>query len=214
MRRSSVAAVAIALALAGCPLPQPLPTYPAGTITPPRILAATTTSGVQSITLVPANCAGTPPAYPLDATIFYQESIAIEARWFVDYRTDQPNRYVIQNPDRQVPPNPNPAILDRPVPTFTFRPYGYPAPSELIPAGSPTPSPSAPGVVHVVELVVSNGFASPPADAAQPNRTPGTTADGTSQFEIQTYRWTFVTVPEDPTATCTAGDVGCPKCPP
>jgi hypothetical protein len=34
MRRISVAAIAMTLALAGCPLPQPLPSYPAGTITP------------------------------------------------------------------------------------------------------------------------------------------------------------------------------------
>ena len=36
MRRISVAAIAMTLALSGCPLPQPLPTYPAGTVTPPN----------------------------------------------------------------------------------------------------------------------------------------------------------------------------------
>ncbi len=213
MRRSSVAAISIALLLAACPLPQPLPTYPAGTITPPRILAATTTSGVQSVILVPAKCA-TPPSYALDATIFYQESVAVEARWFVDYRTDVASRYAIQNPDRQVPPNPNVTILERPVPSFTFKPYEYPLPTELATDFTSAPSPSDAGVMHVVELVVSNGFASPPNDSAQPNRTPGTTPDGASQFEIQAYRWTFVNVPEDTTASCTAGDIGCPKCPP
>ena len=48
MRRFPVAAAALALALAGCPLPQPLPTYPAGTVTPPRILAASTTQDVNA----------------------------------------------------------------------------------------------------------------------------------------------------------------------
>ncbi len=208
MRRWSVAAIAVALLLAGCPLPQPLPTYPAGTITPPRILAATTTYGVQSIIPVPAGCA-TPPSYPLDATLFYQESVAVEARWFVDYRTDVAQRYAIQQ-SSQVPPNPNATILDRPVPTYAFQPYGFAPAAELQLAA---PSPSGAGVVHVVELVVSNGFDTSPT-APEPNRTPGTTADGTSQFEIQTYRWVFVNVPENPAASCTPGDLGCPRCPP
>jgi hypothetical protein len=72
----------------------------------------------------------------------------------------------------------------------------------------------APGIIHVVELVVSNGFAASPSDAQQPNRTPGTTADGTTQFEIQTYRWAFVNVPEDASASCQPGAIGCPRCPP
>jgi hypothetical protein len=209
MRRASVAAVASALLLAGCPLPQPLPTYPAGTITPPRVLASTTTSGVNAIIPVPAGCA-TGPSYPLDATIFYQESVAVEARWFVDYRTDVAQRYAIQQ-SSQLAPNPDPTVLDRPVPPFAFQPYGYAAPAEL---GLGTVPTGAAGIVHVVELVVSNGFATSPGDAAQPNRTPGTTADGASQFEIQTYRWTFATVPEDPAATCTPGSIGCARCPP
>ncbi len=219
MRRSSVAAIALTLALAGCPLPQPLPTYPAGTITPPRILAATTTStpatgsgviavsGTQSIIPVPAGCAQ-PPTYALDATIFYQESVAVEARWFTDYRTDVAQRYAIQQ-SSQVPPNPDATILDRPVPTYAFQPYGFAVPAEL----GISSAPNAAGVVHVVELVVSNGFdTSDPRTQPEPNRTPGSTADGTSKFEIQTYRWVFVNVPPSATA-CIPNDAGCP-CPP
>lgn len=211
MRASHAAAVAVALAigLAGCPLPQPLPTYPAGTITPPRILAASATAGVNSILLVPANCP-TPPKYDLDARIFYQNTVAVEARWFVDYRPDVQHRTLILNAVREVPPDPNALILERQVPTFTFEPYGFVPPAEL--GGSAAKD--APGIVHVVELVVSNGFATPPGDELQPNRTPATTADGISQFEIQSYRWTFVNVPEDASATCAAGTIGCPKCPP
>ncbi len=210
MRRSTVAAIATTIVLAGCPLPQPLPTYPAGTVTPPRVLAASTSAGVNSILPVPASCP-TAPVYDLDARIYYQDSVAVEARWFVDYRTGTAyqQRQNIQNPVREVPPDPNQLILERQVPTFSFGPYGFAAPSELGNVAA-----SAPGVVHVVELVVSNGFAAPPDDAEQPNRTPGTTADGTSQFEIQTYRWTFVNVPEDPGAGCTPGALGCPICPP
>ncbi len=178
------------LALAGCPLPQPLPTYPAGTITPPRILSASTTSGVNSIIPVPSGCP-TPATYPLDARIFYQESVTVEARWFVDYKTDDSSRNVILNTIREVPPDPNALILERQVPSFVFKPYDFPSPAEI---GGSFASRSDPGIIHVVELVVSNGFAIPPDDAQQPNRTPATTPDGASQFEIQTYRWAFVNV--------------------
>ncbi len=194
MRRTSVAAIATTLVLAGCPLPQPLPTYPAGTITPPRILSATTTSwGVDSITPVPAGCATTAPTFPLDASVLYQASVTagerVEARWFVDYRRDIATRFAIQNSDRDVPPNPDPLVLERKVPTFIFAPYGYAPPTEL----GNIADWSAAGIVHVVELVVSNGFDTSPT-APQPNRSPGITPDGASQFEIQTYRWTFVNV--------------------
>jgi hypothetical protein len=210
MRRVAVAvaAIAIALSLVGCPLPQPLPTYPAGTVTPPRILSATTSSGVNSIVPVPARCA-TPPSYTLDAWIFYQDSVAVEARWFVDYRTDDSNRNVPRNVLREVTPDPDALVLKRQVPSFVFVPYDYPSPAEL--GGSSTPR-SDPGVVHVVELVVSNGFDTSPT-APQPNRSPGITPDGASQFEIQTYRWTLVNVPEDPAANCDPGSLGCPRCP-
>ena len=112
----------------------------------------------------------------------------MEARWFVDYRPDQGSRYAIQNPIREVPPDPDPLVLERQVPAFTFLPYGFPPPAEL---GS-FASWSAPGVVHVVELVVSNGF-DPSPTAPEPNRTPAVT-DGDARFEIQTDRWVFVNV--------------------
>lgn len=188
MRRSSLVAIALAASLGGCPLPQPLPDYPPGTITPPRVLSASTTSGTQSILAVPAGCP-TAREYPLDARIFYQESVALEARWFVDYRTDVASRYAIQNPIREVPPDPDPLVLERWVPKFTFRPYDFPPPAEL---NGGFASWSDPGIVHVVELVVSNGFDT--AATAEPNRTPATTPDGATSFEIQTYRWTFVNV--------------------
>jgi hypothetical protein len=111
--------------------------------------------------------------------------VAVEARWFVDYKKDNAGRYAIQNLNglREVPPDPDKNVLTRKVPSFPFHPYGYSVPAEL--AGSTDPK--APGVVHVVELVVSNGFVTSP-NAPEPNRTPAPT------FEIQTYRWTFVNV--------------------
>jgi hypothetical protein len=190
--------LAAALLLAGCMLPQPLPDYPAGTVTPPRILAARVSRAVDSIITVPAGCAAE-PVYELDATIFYPDTPTVEARWFVDYRADSASRSAIQNANgiTAVLADPDPLVLERAVPGFRFRPYRYPVPDELG-AGR---DPKAAGAVHVVELVVSNGFDTSP-DAPEPNRTPGHTTLG--QFGIQTYRWTFVTV--DPAA---AG-VACP----
>ncbi len=194
MKRIVPAAAAAAL-LAACPLPQPLPDYPAGTITPPRILAASTTLPAESIIPVPAGCA-VAPSYDLGARIFYGERVTLAARWFVDYQKDFPGRTSPQNPEDALPPDPNPLELQRSVPGFTFRPYGYFPPLEL----GAFPGPDAPGVVHVVELVVSNGF-DPSPDALEPNRTPAVTGDG-GRFEIQTYRWTFVNVTPGPLLPC------------
>lgn len=184
MNRYLSCAALAALALVGCPIPQPLPGYPAGTVTPPRILAATASMPDQALIPVPANCPGD-QVFDLGATIFYQDSVAVEARWFVDYKKDNAGRYAIQNLNNltEVPPDPNKNVLTRQVPGFPFHPYGYAVPAEL---GGST-DPKAPGVVHVVELVVSNGFDTSP-DVLEPNRTPAPT------FEIQTYRWTFVNV--------------------
>jgi len=199
--RIPLAAIAASAALAGCPLPQPLPDYPAGTITPPRILATTTTRPSESIIPVPASCPGTAPAYELGARIFYQDNVTVEARWFVDYKKDVASRYGIRNTNREVPADPDPLVLERVVPGFTFQPYDYPPPQELG-AGSDW---KAAGVVHVVELVVSNGF-DPSPTVAEPNRTPAVT-DGAARFEIQTYRWVFVNV--SPPPGCTPGEPGC-----
>jgi hypothetical protein len=186
MTRRTLLALAAA-ALAGCPLPQPLPDYPPGTITPPRIIAASATRPAESIIPVPAGCAEE-PVYPLDARIHYQEAVAVEARWFVDYKNDVASRFNIQNATREVPPDPDPTVLERDVPTFTFSPYDYPPPAELGLGGTPW---SSPGVVHVVELVVSNGF-DPNPEALDPNRTPA--VNGLLRFEVETFRWVFVNV--------------------
>lgn len=210
MRPRTVAALAAAAALVGCPIPQPLPDYPAGTITPPRILTATLPIAGDSIIPVPAGCSTTSPQYDLGGRIFYQDSVKVEARWFVDYRKDLTSRTVIQNTNREVPPDPDPLVLDRDLPGFAFRPYDYPIPAELgLAVGTTT---SSPGVAHVVELVVSNGF-DPDLAVAEPNRTPAVVPQGGSRFEIQTYRWVFVLAPESPPG-CAFGDPGCVRCPP
>lgn len=198
----AVAPLAAALLLAGCPLPQPLPDYPPGTVTPPRILAATTTRPAESIITVPAGCTGAPPAYGLGARIFYPSNVTVEARWFVDYRKDLTQRTLIVNStNTEVPADPDPTVLERVVPPLVFEPYDFQPPAEL----GLSPDPAQPGVVHVVELVVSNGF-DPDPNAPEPNRTPGFT-DGGARFEIQAFRWVFVNVTPQP--GCTPGDPGC-----
>ena len=209
MRLRSIAALAAATALVGCPIPQPLPDYPAGTVTPPRILTGTPTRAAESIIAVPQDCA-TPPQYDLGARIFYQDSVLVEARWFVDYKKDVTSRTVIQNTNRQVPPDPNPLVLERDVPGFSFRPYDFMPPPEL--GLAPSTTTHSAGVVHVVELVVSNGFDPDPL-AVEPNRTPAIVPQGGARFEIQTYRWVFVITPESAPG-CAFGDPGCVRCPP
>ena len=208
MRRRFLAALSAVAALAGCPIPQPLSEYPAGTVTPPRILTGTPTRDAEGIIPVPANCPGPAPQYDLGARVFYQQPThGIRARWFVDYRKDLQPRYTPLG-DFDVPRDPDPNVLERTVPPFTFRPYEFAPAAELgIPSGAPPYA--SPGLVHVVELVVSNGF--DPDATAEPNRTPALVPGGSTRFEIQTYRWVFVTAPVTP--GCVAGEPGCVLCP-
>jgi hypothetical protein len=193
-------AVAGALLLAGCPIPQPLPDYPPGTITPPRILADQIQPNGAAVRLVPADC--TPePEYPLTAQIFDTNTIeTIEARWFVNYDSRYFQYY---NPvrDDPVPPDPDPGVLTRVVPPtshgpLVFRPYQHPAAADAPPASGPPYSGA--GIVRVVELVVSNGFdptaAEPPAALPMRTALPG--------FETQVYRWVFLSVPQSAAAVC------------
>lgn len=189
MTRATFAAAALAL-LAGCPLPQPLPEYPPGSVTPPRILMDQITYR-DTVIAVPANCP-TAPSWDLAAALVGTNTTeTVTARWFVDYdrRNSARCRYEafedILGPGDQAP---NPTR--RAVAPFRFVPYDYARGGD----------PRAAGVLHVVELVVSNRF-DPAADAGSlcnpdvapetfPYRTPA--HDVTVQFETQTYRWVFV----------------------
>jgi hypothetical protein len=199
MKRHVLAGALAALALAGCPLPQPLPDSPKGTITPPRIVmdAIMVDGGkadAQPIVFVPAGC-GTAPSYTLSATLIDANTLEqVEARWFIDYvATDSLRWYWHYN--ELVAPAQTSTDLSRAVTPFTFKPYDQPPLAGLGSAGN-----NAPGVVHVVELVVSNGFDPSGAAADPPFRGP---AIG---FETQVYRWTFVNV--------VPGSSGNPVCPP
>jgi hypothetical protein len=215
MKRHVLAGALAALALAGCPLPQPLPDYPKGTVTPPRIVmdAIMVDGGkaaAQPIVFVPAGCGtpGTPgskPTYTLAAGLVDANTLEqVEARWFLDYLGGHSVRGKPQQDDL-VAPSQTTNDFTRSAPPYVFVPYDHPAPAEL---GTFTPdqngSFSDPRIVHVVELVVSNGFdpsGTPAGAAADPpfrGPSPG--------FETQVYRWTFVNV--DPRI------VGNPSCPP
>lgn len=201
-RARTAAALAAAAALVGCPIPQPLPDYAAGTaITPPRIVVDGISNG-GTIVRVPAGCA-TAPTFGLDATLIDVNTIeTVRARWFVNYDPNDSARYgTVQQEDIQAV-SVNPPVTERPVRSFTFRPYdGYPTIE-----GTGGGSGRNVGAVHIVELVVSNGFdpnATENPPSALPNRTPS------AGFETQLYRWMFYTVPScGPTPT-----QGCVPCP-
>lgn len=182
MKKARLAAAAAALALAGCPLPQPLPEYPEGQpVTPPRIVTDSVTFQ-DTVVRVPAGCA-TPPVVELGAELIDPDTVdPVEARWFVNYAPENQAR---STPLQATPvaPDPDPLVIRRTVPTFKVEPYDF----------QPIAGPfgGASGAVHVVELVVSNGFlAVGSADATVPNRSakPG--------YETQLQRWVLLTVPE------------------
>ncbi len=209
MRRAPLSgpglAVAVLALLSGCPLPQPLPEYPKGTVTPPRILMDDITHR-DTVIRVPAGCGDPKPSYDLSASLVDNDtSEPVTARWFVDYDRHNSARCV-EATAQEVIAGPGDGAADpthREVRPYHFVPYDHPA--YVGNAGDP----AGVGVVHVVELVVSNRFDEaadsnalcvPDATGPLPFRTPAN--DGGVQFETQTYRWVFVS--EAP------GEVTCP----
>ncbi len=204
MRSSVSPLLLVAATLVGCPLPQPLPDYPPGAVTPPRIVVDDSVTQIASpgtIVRVPANCPpGHAPSFPLDAQIRDANTLEpIVVRWFVNY---DPGPGARQQPvffetvTSNVPTDPT----LRDIQSWTFFPYDYSSDSITTGAGG------AAGAFHIVELVVSNGFYVGEAEPL-PNRSP---APG---FEVQVYRWVFLNVQESTTG-CIAGDPGCVLCPP
>jgi hypothetical protein len=202
-RARTAAALAAVAALVGCPIPQPLPDYQGGTpITPPRIVVDGISNG-GTVVRVPAGCT-TAPAFSLDAKLIVVATEArVGARWFVNYDPNDSSRYHPEQESDIGPVSVSPPVTERQVPPFTFRPYdGFPTIE-----GTGSGNGQNVGAVHIVELVVSNGFdlaatANPPA--ALPYRTP------LPDFETQLFRWMFYTVPScGPTPA-----PGCVPCPP
>jgi hypothetical protein len=180
MTRAKTPLLAAVALLAACPIPQSVPEYPKGTsVTPPRIVAE---SALPQATLlrVPVGCV-IAPIQALSAGIVDEDvTEPVEARWFVDYDPVNQDRSHFEDFSLVATveqPDPNAPVTARSVLPFAFNPYDF---------GSTV------GEVHVVELVVSNGFDPvadhPPVDGvpARPFRTPLT------DFETQVYRWVFL----------------------
>jgi hypothetical protein len=184
-------AVAGALLLAGCPIPQPLPDYPPGTITPPRILVDSIFP-TQPFIRVGTDCLpGEEPSFAMSARVFDSNNLEqVAARWFVNYDEAVPGTWSPQGGTLPVPADQDSLVLQRTVPPFTFAPYGFPRPN-----GTPGTIDSfpfnEPGTIRVVELLVSNNFLEPPGSAVPPYRA------AAANFEVQIHRWVFALVPGD-----------------
>ncbi len=196
--RAVLPLLAVAALLAGCPIPQPLPEYSAGTVTPPRILADDQLAPKNgsfdgAVTLIPANCMTIAPTRDLTASIVDSNTVeGVEARWFVNY--DYREAWLRHYESQIIPPAANNTDR-RLIPTWEFVPYNY-APPYGTPA-LPGPAYRDPGVLRVVELVVSNGF-----DPSVVGTFPGSNRAPKPGFETQVYRWVFLTVPESASVPC------------
>jgi hypothetical protein len=182
-RGAAPLALALAALLSGCPLPQALPEFPStGAITPPRIVSDGATPADTVIEVDPACATG--PAYLLSTSLVDENTIEpVDARWFVDYRVTGANR-VPQA--RETIRGPEDALSTlRPVAPWTFLPYDFD------PGQTPVEQAAfrSGGGLHVVELVVSNGFEEDPGPPARPFRS------AKAGFETQVLRWVFHYVP-------------------
>jgi hypothetical protein len=184
-----------ALGLAGCPLPQPLPDYPAGTITPPRILVQTVLPTSEAVIRVGTGCAtsGTnEPSFEMTAQLFDQNNIEqVVARWFVNYDSADLQSQTPVGGDQQVPPSPDTTVFTRVLPdqpfgrAAGFHPFQWPPPQQT---GTLVATPyNEPGTIRVVELLVSNSFKPEPSTPKYREPNPN--------FEVQLYRWVFLLVP-------------------
>jgi hypothetical protein len=163
------AAAALPLALGACPLPQPLAevarTADGGSVSTPIILPETAVPA-GGVVLVSPTCA-TAPVFSVGATVEDLDTDeSVQARWFVDYPTSSG---IFQFSD--VPAAADSNDPNRPIPPFGFSPYTFGAP----PAAA----------LHVVEVVISNGF----LQLGDP--TPPLNRAAAPPFVTQVYRWVF-----------------------
>ncbi len=170
-RRLALLAVAAALpwGLSACPLPQPLAEVSrvdGGTFAPPRIVGDSAVPP-ESVIRVSRTCP-TRPQFSLQLQVDDPDTNElVEARWFIDY---DPTTNVGITRDDIIPGTGDPSVTVRPIAPFVYV----------------VPDPDPANTAHVVEVVISNGFA-PPGDLSVPlpNRMP---AEG---FETQLFRWVF-----------------------
>ncbi len=166
------ALVALAVVAAACPLPQPLTEVPktAGTTTPPPRILTVSISPTDTVIPLARGCPGGASAV-LQATVHDDTVLEqVDARWFVDYGPD-PLSARPYHVDALAPPD-DPTQVDRPLPPLTVQ----------LPANDPAS-------LHVVDLVVSNGFYvldDPAAPLRNRSAQPG--------FETQVFRWVLAYV--------------------
>lgn len=200
---TSSAAALGALLVAGCPLPQSVPSVPAGSIPPPRVVNDVSAPTGLSCALTTAGTTvafdpNAPPGqtFQVNATIADENySEAVDYRWFVDYDPStgvSPPGYLPLQTGQLLPPTGVP-YTRRQVPTQPFQPLSY---------GN---------TIHVLELVISNGFDVCPPDPSSPQplpcRTPQTTRNS---YEVQSYKWVFVPVPNCAALTPPTCPSSCP----
>jgi len=179
----AAAALPLALALTACPIPQPLAevarSTDGGTVSTPIIL---TDTAVPPDTVVPVRTDCSPAAqFTLSATVEdLDTSESVEARWFMDYGT---GHGLLLEDEESVPASEDPSDPRRLVTPVQFTPYAYGVPPAI--------------GLHVVELVVSNGF------LALSDPTPPLQRAAAPPFVTQAYRWVFQYVdPSDPRGRC------------
>jgi hypothetical protein len=172
-RAPLAALAAAAVALAGCPLPQPVASVKredgASTTTPPRVDPSTAVPS-EALVKVSTTCPE-PPTFHVGATLVDDDtSEIVSVRWFVDYAPDQVRSLPLFSEDV-------PGSEDATETTRALTPLA-------LTLGPPLDT--AAGTVHVLELVVSNGFYPLYTEGlALPNRTPQ------PGFETQVFRWAF-----------------------
>jgi len=169
-RAALLTAALLTLALAACPLPQPLAevarTTDGGAVSTPVILPETALPA-ETVVLVDPGC--NPQAqFTLSATVEDLDTDElVDARWFLDYGTD----HTVLLGEDIVPSSGDPSDPRRPITPIAFLPYGYGLP----PAAA----------LHVVEVVVSNGF------LGLNDPTPPLQRAAAPPFLTQSYRWVF-----------------------
>jgi hypothetical protein len=173
--RLAITLPAVAAVLLGCPFAQPVPgvgQQDGGTLTPPRIDTASVQPSGTAV-LYSQSCPDGGAQFSLEAQLIDESTTdTVEARWFVDYdpNPNSPQSHYFQS--FSSPPPAEPTETVRTIPPFAFEPDLWTTP--LAPR-------------HVVELVVSNGFAADDGRAAAPG------------YETQVYRWLFL---DSPGGTC------------
>jgi hypothetical protein len=177
-RAAAVLAVVVAGAFLGaCPIPQPLPgvgSIDGGLpITPPRIVTTSASPQLGLQSYGPRDSCPVGSFFVASANLI-DENVEepVEVRWFVDY---DPDNQALRTPLQveTLPPPTDPKQYLRYPKAFDFVPWDFDRAGER---------------VHLVEMVISNGFlpvgaAVPPGDL--PNRT---AAPG---YEVQVFRWTW-----------------------